>query len=93
MDVVHGHDWEGAPALLCCDTRYADDPIVGGRRVADVPQPRLPRLGAARGRAAQLDLPRRRFGRAEADGVDLLREGIGRADMVNTVSPGSPASR
>jgi starch synthase len=84
-DVVHGHDWEGAPALLLLRHRYADDPLLG----------RLPTLLTCHNlayhgwvprhaAAEQLDLPPEV---GAADGVDLLREGILAADLVNTVSP------
>jgi starch synthase len=84
-DVVHAHDWEGAPALLLLRARYAHDPLLG--RVATmltchnlayhgwVPRPEV---------AGQLDLP---ADMGAPDGVDLLREGVLRADLVNTVSP------
>ena len=84
-DVVHGHDWEAAPALLLLRHRYAGDPALRG--VATVltchnlayhgwvPRPVV---------AEQLDLPP---GGGKDDGVDLLREGILAADLVTTVSP------
>ena len=91
VDVIHGHDWEGAPAMLLLRHRYADDPVVGARGDGyDVPQPRLSRLGAAR-QVAGAARPARVVG--TADGVDLLREGILAADMVNTVARSSRASR
>ena len=89
VDVIHGHDWEGAPAVLLRRFVYAGDAVVG--RAATmltchnlayhgwVPRPEV---------AGQLDLP------AEVgapDGVDLLREGLLAADLVNTVSPGFAA--
>ena len=62
VDVLHLHDWHTGPAAIFRDARYADDPIVGGRRdPADAPQPRLPRLDAAeRPRAARAAARRRR---------------------------------
>jgi starch synthase len=84
-DVIHGHDWEGAPALLLLRHRYAADPLLGG-----VPtlltchnlayHGWVPRAQVA----GQLDLP---AGLGEPGGLDLLREGILGADLVNTVSP------
>jgi starch synthase len=84
-DVVHGHDWEGAPALLLLRHRYGTDPLLGGRPTmltchnlayhGWVPRVRV---------ADQLDLPP---ALGSAAGIDLLREGILTADMVNTVSP------
>lgn len=86
VDVLHAHDWEGAPALLLHRTRYAGDDVVG--RAATVLTCHnlayhgwVPRQVVAE----QLDLPP--FV-GVADGVDLLREGILAADVVNTVSPG-----
>jgi starch synthase len=86
VDVIHAHDWEGAPALLLRRFRYMDDPIVSHAATVLschnlayhgwVPRARV---------AAQLDLPATV---GAADGVDLLREGILAADLVNTVSPG-----
>jgi starch synthase len=84
-DIVHGHDWEGAPALLLLRHRYADEPLLRGTAAmltghnlayhGWVPRREVPR---------QLDLPTSVGSR---DGVDLLREGILAADQVNTVSP------
>lgn len=83
--VVHGHDWEGSPALLLLRHRYADEPALAPAAAVLtchnlayhgwVPRPQA---------AEQLDLPDRV---GQPDGVDLLREGIGVADIVNTVSP------
>jgi starch synthase len=85
VDIVHGHDWEGAPALLLLRERYAADALLAtaGRVLSChnlayhgwVPRPAV---------AAQLDLPAEVGGAA---GVDLLREGIAAADIANTVSP------
>ena len=85
VDVIHGHDWEGAPALLLRRHRYASDPLVGASATVLTCHNLayhgwLPRAVAA----AQLDLPP---SVGQPDGVDLLREGIGAADIVNTVSP------
>jgi starch synthase len=84
-DVVHAHDWEGAPAILLLRHRYACDDLLAGLPTlltchnlayhGWVPRPEVSR---------QLDLPR---GIGAPDGVDLLREGILAADLVNTVSP------
>jgi starch synthase len=84
-DVVHGHDWEGSPALLLLRHPYAGTPVGGAAAVMTchnlayhgwVPRWLVP---------GQLDLPE---WVGTPDGVDLLREGILGADMVNTVSPG-----
>lgn len=89
VDVIHGHDWEGAPAILLRRLRYGADPIVG--RAATMLTCHnlayhgwVPRAEVA----GQLDLP---GSVGAADGVDLLREGILAADLVNTVSPGFAA--
>lgn len=89
VDVVHAHDWEGAPAVLLQRSRYAADEVVG--RAATVLTCHnlayhgwVPRQVAA----DQLDLPP---AVGAADGVDLLREAITAADVVNTVSPGFAA--
>ncbi len=86
VDIIHSHDWEGAPAILLRRFRYQNDPIVS--RAATVMTCHnlayhgwVPRAVAA----DQLDLP---ASVGALDGVDLLREGIRNADVVNTVSPG-----
>jgi len=86
VDLIHAHDWEGAPAILLRRFVYADDPVVS--RAATVMSCHnlayhgwVTRSEVAR----QLDIP---ASIGKADGVDLLREGILAADMVNTVSPG-----
>jgi len=84
-DVLHGHDWEAAPALLLLRHRYAADELVGGMATVLTCHNLayhgwVPRAEVAR----QLDLP---AGVGTPDGVDLLREGILAADLVNTVSP------
>jgi starch synthase len=84
-DILHGHDWEAAPALLLLRHRYAADDLLS--RMATVLSCHniayhgwVPRAEVER----QLDLP---AGVGTRDGVDLLREGILVADLVNTVSP------
>lgn len=85
VDAIHGHDWEGAPALLLLRHRYAAEPLLN-RTAALLTCHNLayhgwvPRAVVAE----QLDLP---AWVGQPDGVDLLREGIGAADIVNTVSP------
>lgn len=86
VDVIHVHDWEGAPAVLLRRWRYTDDPVL--RRAATMLTCHnlayhgwVPRADVA----AQLDLPPEI---GADDGLDLLREGILAADIVNTVSPG-----
>jgi starch synthase len=89
VDVIHGHDWEGAPALLLLRRRYSDEDSF--RLTAAVMTCHnlayhgwVPRAVAAE----QLDLP---ADVGAPDGVDLLKAGILAADMVNTVSPGFAA--
>ena len=86
VDVIHVHDWEGAPAILLSRFVYADDPVVA-RAATVMSCHNLAYHGWVRRAdvAGQLGLPATVGAR---DGVDLLREGILAADMVNTVSPG-----
>ncbi|MEP7378382.1 MAG: glycogen/starch synthase [Chloroflexota bacterium] len=84
-DVLHGHDWEAAPAILGLVHHYAADPAFS--RVATVLTCHnlayhgwVPRHDVA----AQLDLP---DSVGSPDGVDLLREGLIAADFATTVSP------
>jgi starch synthase len=89
VDVLHGHDWEGAPALLLLHHRYAGDPLLSASAAVLTCHNLayhgwVPREAAAQ----QLDLPP---DVGAPDGVDLLREGIVAADAVNTVSPGFAA--
>ena len=97
VDVLHLHDWHTGPAALLarpCATR--DDPVVGaGRDRHHAPQPRLPRLDAARARSASSGL-------APGDGLvargrrrasTCCATGIERAELVNTVSPGLRRAR
>jgi len=86
VDVLHGHDWEAAPALLALRaTEAAADPML--RDVATVLTcHNLAYHGwTPRERAWQLDDVGRSVG--DVAGVDPLREGIRAADIVNTVSP------
>ena len=83
-DVLHGHDWQGAPALLSLRSRYVDHPVVAGTACV-LTCHNLAFHGRVPGPAAgALDL--RGVARA-SEGVDLLREAVIRADLVNTVSP------
>ena len=85
VDVLHGHDWEGAPALLLLRHRYASDPALGAMaKVMTCHNLAYHGWAPRTDVAAQLDLPDEVGAR---DGVDLLREGILAADIVNTVSP------
>ena len=82
----------GTPARrpLFRDRWYARRPgrRPGGDR-ADAPQPRLPRLDAARAAAASSGLaPGDGVVAADADGIDLLRAGIERAELVEHRQPG-----
>lgn len=84
VDVVHGHDWQAALALLYRDVHYRDDPVIG-RAASVLTIHNLAYHGwVPRERSAALQLP---DGVGEPDGVDLLREGIRAADVVSTVSP------
>ncbi len=84
VDVVHGHDWQAAPALLSLRHRYAGDPLLS-RSATMLTCHNLAYHGwTPREQAWQLDLPR---AVGKHDGVDLLHEAIAAADMVNTVSP------
>ena len=85
-DVVHGHDWEGAPALLLLRHRYGGDPVLAGAATVVTAHNLAYHGWVWREQAAEhLDLPE---SVGKADGVDLLREGLRTADMANTVSPG-----
>ena len=84
-DVLHGHDWEAAPAILGLVHGYRDLPEFS--RVATVLTCHnlayhgwVPRSVAA----LQLDLP---DFVGNPDAVDLLREGLIAADLATTVSP------
>jgi starch synthase len=100
IDVLHGHDWEAAPALLALQAARARGSGSGSRASG-----RPKELNGATGiltchnlayhgwtpadRTWQLgDLAGFVPSAAMSDGVDLLRAGIGAADLVNTVSPG-----
>jgi starch synthase len=86
-DVLHAHDWEGAPAILLLRHRHAVSHGLPFDSMATVFTCHnlafhgwVPRAQVE----AQLDLPATVGVPA---GVDLLREGILAADIVNTVSP------
>jgi starch synthase len=84
IDVIHGHDWQAALALIYRDVHYAQDPLIG-RAATVLTIHNLAYHGwVPRDRVAELQLPERI---GEAAGVDLLREGIRAADLVTTVSP------
>jgi starch synthase len=84
-DVVHAHDWEGAPAILLLRHRYGQIAALGAPATVLTCHNLAYHGWVPRHEVQpQLDLP------AEVgapDGVDLLREGILAADIVNTVSP------
>jgi starch synthase len=83
-DILHGHDWQAAPAILSLRRRYAHDPLVARTRTVLTCHNLAFHGWVVRERAWSLDLP------ADVgwpEGVDLLREGIRAADLVNTVSP------
>jgi starch synthase len=84
-DVLHGHDWEAAPAILGLVHGYRA--LAAFSKVVTVLTCHnlayhgwVPRTDAA----LQLDLPESVGG---LDGVDLLREGLIAADLATTVSP------
>ncbi len=92
VDVLHLHDWHTGPAAIQRDTRYGDDPIVGGAAILITlhnlayhgwtPRAALPQLGLRPGDGVVA---------RDAHGIDLLHAGIERAELVNTVSPGFAA--
>jgi starch synthase len=84
-DVIHAHDWEGAPAILLLRHRYGDSAALG-RPATVLTCHNLAYHGwTPRDEVwAQLDLP---DDVGSPDGVNLLMEGILHADIVNTVSP------
>ena len=86
VDVLHGHDWEAAPAILGLVHGYRSLPEFGN--VATVLTCHnlayhgwVPRSEAA----LQLDLPDSVGNNPDA--IDLLREGLIAADLATTVSP------
>jgi starch synthase len=84
VDVVHVHDWQGAPAVLYRDAWYWGDFTLG--RTAFVLTLHNPAFHGwtHAPEVWTLGLP---AGFGDAYGLDILRTGIERADMVNTVSP------
>jgi starch synthase len=84
-DVLHGHDWEAAPAILGLVHHYAADPLLSGVATMLTCHNLAYRGWVPRHEVApQLDLP---GDVGSADGVDLLREGLIAADLATTVSP------
>ena len=88
VDVLHSHDWEGAPAILLLRHRYADR---GATATLGAPGTMLTCHNLAyhgwvpRDQVyAQLDLP---DSVGPPAGVNLLFEGILASDIVSTVSP------
>ena len=89
VDVLHLHDWHTGPAAIFRDTRYADDPILGGAAILMTLHNLAYHGWTSRARIAQLGLaPGDGVVAADADGIDLLALGIERAELTNTVSPG-----
>lgn len=84
VDIIHGHDWQAAPALLSLRHRYAADPFLAGSATMLTCHNLAYHGWTPRSDAPQLDLPATV---GQSDGVDLLREAILAADIVNTVSP------
>lgn len=84
LDVLHGHDWQAAPALLAL--AHGQTPAHALRETVTVLScHNLAFHGwVPREDVWQSGLPDSVGG---PDGIDLLREGIRVADMVNTVSP------
>lgn len=86
VDIIHGHDWEGAPAILLRRYAYGSDPLLTGTATMLTCHNLAYHGWVTRSEAAgQLALP---ASVGAPEGVDLLREGILSADLVNTVSPG-----
>ena len=84
VDIIHGHDWQAAPALLSLRQRYAGDPLLGATATMLTCHNLAYHGWTPRADAWQLDLP---ADVGSPDGVDLLREAIRSVDIVNTVSP------
>jgi starch synthase len=84
IDVIHGHDWQAALALIYRDVHYAGDPLIGPAATVLTIHNLAYHGWVPRERAPELQLPEEI---GEAAGVDLLREGIRAADLVTTVSP------
>jgi starch synthase len=84
IDVVHVHDWQGAPAVLYRDAWYWGDFTLGRTAfVLTIHNPAFHGWTHAPD-VWTLGLP---GGYGDAYGVDLLRSAVERADLVNTVSP------
>jgi starch synthase len=84
IDIVHVHDWQGAPAVLYRDAWYWGDFTLGRTAfVLTIHNPAYHGWTHAP-EVSTLGLP---GGYGDAYGVDLLRTAIERADIVNTVSP------
>lgn len=84
VDILHGHDWQAAPAILSLETRYRVDPLLA-RTASILTCHNLAYHGwVPRDRAWVMDLP---DAIGDRHGVDLLREAVRHADLVNTVSP------
>ena len=92
IDVLHLHDWHTGPAAIFRDTRYADDPVIGGAAILTTLHNLAYHGWTPRTSLAQLGLrPGDGVVPPDADGIDLLGNAIDRADLVNTVSPGFAA--
>ena len=63
VDVLHLHDWHGAPAVIYRDTRYADEPSVASAAVLETVHNLAYRGWTPRSRLGQLGLGTRRRGR------------------------------
>ncbi len=85
VDIVHAHDWEGAPATLLLRHRYGAMAGLGAPATVLTCHNLAYHGWVPRSQVAtQLDLPEQV---GAPDGVDLLREGVLTAHIVNTVSP------
>jgi starch synthase len=84
VDVLHGHDWQAALALLYRDVHYANDLLIGTAATVLTIHNLAYHGWVVRERFPELQLPEEV---GEPAGVDLLREGIRAADLVTTVSP------
>ncbi len=92
LDVLHLHDWHTGPAAIFRDTRYEDDPVIGGAAILMTlhnlayhgwtPLEAVGQLGLAPGDGVIAP---------DAVGLDLLLAGIERSELANTVSPGFAA--
>jgi starch synthase len=84
IDVIHGHDWQSAVALIDRKGRLTRDPIVGSAATVLTIHNLAYHGWVPREHVGAMLLP---AWAGQPDGVDLLREAIRSADLVTTVSP------